>query len=197
MQLPYLEVHCTLEITETTIDNNTAALGETFSSCNSNVVTSIYGYEDISCSYEGPTTNNVNITTESLRGPSFSNITLDVTIGDFCTKRQPEEPTTKQVNKVATAAYVSLTISAIIILAFLLYLLIEKLVKSKIKCMSSSTTAPSSTQPPSEPLYAEATAQPSNNTEMIEMKPNVLYGKCEPQNEVQPQEVTSSYMSET
>lgn len=108
---------------------------------------------------------------------------MDVTIGDFCAELQPEEPTINEVNKVAMAAYASLSISAIIVLGFLLYLSIEKLVRSKIKCMKGSSTAPSSTQPQSEPLYAEAMAQANNNVETIEMKPNVLYGKYEPQNQ--------------
>ena len=54
-------------------------------------------------------------------------------------------------------------------------------------------TPPTQSQP--EPLYAEATVQVSiDNVEMIEMKPNVLYGKCEPQNQAcsQPQETTQS-----
>ena len=73
----------TIEITGTTIDNNRAVLGEAFSSCNSNVVTSIHEHRDLNCSYDGPTTNYFNAT-KSLKGQSFSNITLDVTIGDFC-----------------------------------------------------------------------------------------------------------------
>jgi predicted outer membrane repeat protein len=36
----------TLEITGTSFDNNRAALGETFSSCNSSIMTSIYGHRD-------------------------------------------------------------------------------------------------------------------------------------------------------
>ena len=157
----------------------------------SNIMTSISGHRDLSCSYDGPTINYFN-TTKSLKDPSFSNIALDVTIGDFCAKRQQEDPTTNEVNKVAHAAYASLTISAVIIIAFFSYLLIEKLVRSKIKYMKGSTSVPSSMQLQSEPLYAEATVQASDNAEMIEMKPNVLYGKCEPQIQGQPQEVTSS-----
>ena len=47
-----------------------------------------------------------------------------------------------------------------------------------------------STQSQPEPLYAEATVQlqvSSDNVEMIEMKPNVLYGKYEPQNQAHSQ----------
>ena len=81
-------------------------------------------------------------------------------------------------------AYASLSISAI---AFLLYLLVEKLARSKIK-WSAVTVFTRSTQSQPEPLYAEATVQvSSDNVEMIEMKPNVLYGKCEPQNQAHSQ----------
>ena len=174
----------TLEITETSIENNSAALGDTFSSCNSNVMTSLYGHRDMNCSYDGPITSHSNTTT-LLKCRDFTNITLDVTIGEFCSEREPSEPTTREVNKVTTAAYVSLTISAIVVIAFLLYLLIEKLVRSKIKCMKwpiTSTVFTPATQLQSEPLYAEATAQANDSAEAIEMKPNVLYGKCEQQN---------------
>ena len=124
---------------------------------------------------------------------SFTNTTLSVTIGDLCTERQPSEPTTKDVNKVAMAAYASLTISAVVVMVFL-YFSIEKLVRSKIKCVKYSTVLTPPTRPQSEPLYAEATVQANDNVEMIEMKPNVLYGKCEPQNQAhsQPQATTPS-----
>ena len=174
-----------IEITRTTIDNNRAALGETFSSCNGNVMTSIYGDRDINCSYNGPTTNHFN-NTIPLKGQNVINISLDVIIGDFCTAHQPSEPTTREVNRVTTAAYASLTISAIVVIAFLLFLSIEKLTRSKIKCMKCPTvllTPGPVTQPQPEPLYAEATVQANSSLEMIEMKPNVLYGKCEPQNQ--------------
>ena len=87
-------------------------------------------------------------------------------------------------------AYASLSISAIVVIAFLLYLLVEKLARSKIKCVkwSTMTVLTPSTQSQPEPLYAEATVQvSSDNVEMIEMKPNILYGKCEPQNEARSQ----------
>ena len=127
----------------------------------------------------------------------FTNITLDVTIGDFCTECEPSEPTTREVNKVTTAAYVSLTISAIVVIAFLLYLSIGKLVRSKIKCMKwpiTRTVFTPATQLQSEPLYAEATAHANDSAEAIKMKPNVLYEKCEQQNQAhsQPQESTMS-----
>ena len=186
----------TLEITETSIENNGAALGDTFSSCNSNVMTSLLGHRNINCSYDGPITSNSNTTT-LLKCQDFTNIILDVTIGEFCTEREPSEPTTREVNKVTTAAYVSLTISAIVVIAFLLYLSIGKLVRSKIKCMKwpiTSTVFTPATQLQSEPLYAKATVQANDNAEAIEMKPNVLYGKCEPKNQAhsQPHESTRS-----
>jgi hypothetical protein len=188
----------TLEITGTSFDNNRAALGETFSSCNSNVMTSIYGHGDINCSYDGPTSviDHFN-TTESCQNQSFINITLNISIGDFCIEHRPPEPTIKEVNTVAMATYASLSISAIIIIAFLLYLSVERLVRSKIKCVKRSTVSVVTpfTQSQQEPLYAEATVEiGSDNVEMIEMKPNVLYGKCEPQNQAcsQPQETTPS-----
>ena len=185
----------TLEITETSIDNNRAALGEMFSSCNSNVMTSIYGHRDINCSYDGPiaSTDHFN-TTAPYKAQNFTNITLNVSIGDFCVEYWPPEPTIKDANKVAMTAYASLSISAILVIAFLLYLSVEKLARSKIKCVkwSTLTVLTPSTQSQPEPLYAEATS--SDNVEMIEMKPNVLYGKCEPQNQAcsQPQETTQS-----
>ncbi len=189
----------TLEITGTSFDNNRAALGETFSSCNGIVMTSIYGHRDINCSYDGPTsvTDHHFNTTESCQNQSFINITLDVSIGDFCIEHQPPEPTIKEVNTVAMAAYASLSISAIVVIAFLLCLSIEKLVRSKIKCVTRSTVSVVTpfTQSQPEPLYAEATVEiGSDNVEMIEMKPNVLYGRCEPQNQAcsQPQETTPS-----
>jgi predicted outer membrane repeat protein len=188
----------TLEITGTSFDNNRAALGETFSSCNSNIMTSIYGHGDINCSYDGPTsvTDHFN-TTESCQNQSFINITLDVSIGNFCIEYRPPEPTIKEVNTVAMAAYASLSITAIVVIAFLLCFSIEKLVRSKIKCVTRSTVSVVTpfTQSQPEPLYAEATVEiGSDNVEMIEMKPNVLYGKCEPQNQAcsQPQETTPS-----
>ena len=188
----------TLEITDTSIENNEAALGDTFSSCNSDVMTlnSLYGHRDMNCSYDGPTTNHSNTTT-LLKCRDFTNITLDVTIGDFCTEREPSEPTTREVNKVTTAAYVSLTISAIVVIAFLLYLSIGKLVRSKIKCMKwpiTSAVFTPATQLQSESLYAEVMVQANDSAEVIEMKPNVLYGKYEPQNQAhsQPQESTMS-----
>ena len=156
----------TIEITETTIDDNRAALGETFSSCNSNVMTSLYGNRDINCSYDDSITDHFNTTTP-LKCQAFTNTTLSVMIGDFCTECQPSEPTAKEINKVAMAAYASLTISAIIIIAFLMYLSIEKLVRSKIKCMKGATALTPSTQPQHEPLYAEATVQANDNAEMI------------------------------
>ena len=182
-----------LEITGTTIDNNRAALGETFSSCNSHVMTSIYGHRDTNCSYDGPITNHFNAITP-LKCQAITNATLTVTIGDFCTEHQVSEPTAKEINKVAVAAYTSLTISAIIIIAFFSYLSIEKLFRSNIKCVKCSTVLTPFTQPQQEPLYAEATVQVNNNVEMIEMKPNVLYGKCEQQNRAhsRPQETTPS-----
>ena len=186
----------TVEIRETSIENNRAALGDTFSSCNSNVMTSLLGHRNINCSYDGPITSNSNTIT-LLKCQDFTNIILDVTIGEFCTEREPSEPTTREVNKVTTAAYVSLTISATVVIAFLLYLSIGKLVRSKIKCMKwpiTSTVFTPATQLQSEPLYAEATAQANDSVETIEMKPNVLYGKCEPKNQAhsQPQESTRS-----
>ena len=188
----------TLEITETSIDNNRAALGEIFSSCNSNVMTSIYGHRDINCSYDGPiaSTDHFN-TTAPCKAQNFTNITLDVSIGDFCVEYRPPELTIRDANKVTMTAYASLSISAIVVIAFLLYLTVEKLARSKIKCVKWSTvtvlTPPTQSQP--EPLYAEATVEgSSDNVEMIEMKPNILYGKCEPQNQArsQPQETTQS-----
>ena len=179
----------TLEITETSIDNNRAALGETFSSCNSNVTTTIYGHTDINCSYDGPSTNHFNATA-SCKAQNFTNIPLDITIGDFCVEYWPPEPMIKNVNKVAKTAYASLSISAIVVIAFLLYLSVEKLARSKIKCVKWSTVTvfTPSTQSQPEPLYAEATVQvSSDNVEMIEMKPNVLYGKCEPQSQAHSQ----------
>ena len=176
----------TIEITETSIDNNRAALGDTFSSCNSNVMTSSYGYRD-NCSYDGPSTSHFNITSAS-KNQTFTNITLN--IGKFCIERQQSQPMKKELNKVSTAAYASITISVTIVIAFLLYLLIEKLVQSKIRCMKTSTVL-SATQLPSEPLYDEATLQ-HDNAETIEMKPNVLYERCEPQSQAQSQEITSS-----
>ena len=189
----------TLEITETSIVNNRATLGETFSSCNSNITTSIYGHRDINCSYDGPSTNHFNATA-SCKAQNFTNITLDVSIGDFHVEYRPPELTIKNINKVATTAYASLSISAIVVIAFLLYLSVEKLARSKIKCVRWSTmtvfTRSTQSQPePLYPLYAEATVQvSSDNVKMIEMKPNVLYGKCEPQNQAcsQPQETTQS-----
>ena len=168
-------------------------MGETFSSCNSNVTTSIYGHIDINCSYDGPiaSTDHFNITA-SCKAQNFTNITLDVSISDF--EYWPPEPTLKNINKVAMTAYASLSISAIVIITFLLYLLVEKLARSKIKWFTV-TVFTRSTQSQPEPLYAEATVQvSSDNVEMIEMKPNVLYGKCEPQNQAhsQPQETTQS-----
>ena len=58
----------------------------------------------------------------------------------------------------------------------------------------TSTVFTPATQLQSEPLYAEATAQANDSAETIEMKPNVLYGKCEPkiQTHSQPQESTMS-----
>ena len=159
----------TLEITETSIDNNRAALGETFSSCNSNVTTTIYGHIDLNCSYDGPSTNHFNATA-LCKAQNFTNITLDVSIGDFCAEYRPPELTIKNINKVAMTAYASLFISAIVVIAFLLYLLVEKLARSKIK-WSTMTVFTRSTQSQSEPLYAEATVQvSSDNVEMIEMK---------------------------
>ena len=174
----------TLEITETRIDNNRAALGETFSSCNSNVTTTIYGHIDINCSYDCPSTHRFNATAPC-KAQNLTNITLDVSI-----EYRPPEPTIKNINKVAKTAYASLSISSIIVIAFLLYLSIEKLARSKIKCVkwSTMTILPPSTQSQPEPLYAEATVQvSSDNVEMIEMKSNVLYGKCEPQDEAHSQ----------
>ena len=86
----------TLEITEISIDNNRAALGETFSSCNSNVTTSIYGHRDINCSYDGPiaSTDHFNITA-SCKAQNFTNIALDVSISDLCVEYRPPEPTIK------------------------------------------------------------------------------------------------------
>ena len=180
----------TIEITETSIDNNRAALGDTFSLCNSNVVTSIYGHRDIiNCSYDGPSTSHFNISSAS-KDQTFANVTLNITIGEFCIEHQRSQPTNKELNKVSTAAYVSLTISVTIILTFFLYLLIEKLVRSKIRCIKASTVL-SATQLPSEPLYDEATLK-SDNAETIETKPNVLYERCEPQSQAQPQDITSS-----
>ena len=176
----------TIEITETSIDNNRAALGDTFSSCNSNVMTSIYGYRD-NCSHDGPSTSHFNVTSAS-KNQTFTNITLN--IGKFCIERQQSQNTKRELNKVSTAAYASITISVTIVIAFLLYLLIEKLVQSKIRCMKASTVL-SATQLPSEPLYDEATLQ-HDNAEAIEMKPNVLYERCEPQSQAQSQEITSS-----
>ena len=185
----------TMEITETSIVNNRAALGETFSSCNSNVTTTIYGHIDINCSHDGPigSIDHFNATA-SCKAQNFTNITLGVSIGDFCVEYRPPEPTIKNVNKVAMTAYASLSISAIVVIAFLLYLLVEKLARSKIK-WSTGTVFTRSTQSQSEPLYAEATVQVSSDSvEMIEMKPNVLYGKCEPQSQAcsQPQETIQS-----
>ena len=176
----------TIEITETSIDNNRAALGDTFSLCNSDVMTSIYGYRD-NCSYDGPSTSHFNVTSAS-KNQTFTNITLN--IGKFCIERQQSQNTKRELNKVSTAAYASITISVTIVIAFLLYLLIEKLVQSKIRCMKASTVL-SATQLPSEPLYDEATLQ-HDNAEAIEMKPNVLYERCEPQSQAQSQEITSS-----
>ena len=77
-------------------------------------MTSLYGNRDINCSYDGPITDHFNTTTP-LKCQPFTNTTLSVImIDDFCTERQPSEPTTKEVNKVAMVAYASLSISAII-----------------------------------------------------------------------------------
>ena len=176
-----------IEITETSIDNDRAALGETFSLCNSNVMTSIYEHKDSNCSYDGPNTSHFNITSAS-KDPNFTNITLN--IGKFCIERRQSQPTKKELNKVSTTAYASLTISATIVLTLSLYLLIGKLVRSKIRCTNGST-ALSATQLPLEPLYDEATLR-SDNAEAIEMKPNVLYERCEPQSQAQSQKIMSS-----
>ena len=155
-------------------------------------------YRDINCSYDGPITSHSSTTT-LLKCQDFTNIILDVTIGEFYTEREPSEPTTREVNKVITSAYASLTISAIVVIAFLLYLSIGKLVRSKIKCIkwpinSTVFTPWPATQFHSESLYAEAMVQANDSAEAIEMKPNVLYGKYEPQIQThsQPQEITMS-----
>ena len=175
----------TIEITETSIDNNRAALGDTFSLCNSNVVTSIYGQIDINCSHDGPNTFN---TTSVLKDQTFTNITLNITIGKFCKDHQQSK---KELNKVSTTAYASLIISVTIVIVFLSYLTIEKLVRSKIRSRrTKASSVLSATQLPSEPFYDEATLK-CDNTETIEMKPNVLYERCEPQSQAQSQEITS------
>ena len=83
---------------------------------------------------------------------------------------------------IIAAAYTSLTISITLVIAVFLYIVVTKVISYQSK---KSSTVQAAAHAPSEPLYEEALVSEKANNEVIVMKPNVVYGRCESQDQAQ------------
>ena len=177
------------EIIETNMYDNTADLGETIISCNSTVETSIPSQTDPNisfCSYYAANIDHFNTAPTLLEQNHMNTAFLNITIRAICVEYQQSKPATGELygklNMIIVAAYTSLTISITLAIAVFLYIIVTKLISYQSKKRSTEQAA---TCAPSEPLYEEAIVSEKANNEVIVMKPNVVYGRCESQDQAQ------------
>ena len=145
-----------IEVTDTDVAGNSARIGETGSSCNSNVITSIPFQRDYNCLFYGA----VNATV----GGEQERKCLTVTVSDYCIEYLPT--LAGELRSTVAVAYTSLSVSITIVLAVLIYITVTRLLKCNREGQTANEDCP-------EPLYAQAT-----NDEAFDMKANELYGKC-------------------
>ena len=145
-----------IEVTDTDVAGNSARFGETGSSCNSNVITSIPFQRDYNCLIYGA----VNATV----GGEQERKCLTVTVSEYCIEYLPT--IAGELRSTVAVAYTSLSVSITIVLAVLIYITVTRLLKCNREGQTANEDCP-------EPLYAQAT-----NDEAFDMKANELYGKC-------------------
>ena len=121
----------TMEITGTHMHNNSARIGRDINSCNSNVTSDTKFRRDNDCSYHVNTNTSVNTQAPQhqclLNTTTFSITTYD----GICIEHSSMTEVGSEVSGILAAAYMSITLSIILVLTGLMYVIIAKLMQNR------------------------------------------------------------------